>query len=170
MTLSGDVLRLHLNYARWASLRLLEAAGPLPDSELQRDFGTADKSVLGTLAHVYSGDRIWLARARGDATPFPTREPFRELAVLAASWGGVMQGWMDLARPLKDDAFLRVVSYRDTRGNPGATPLWQIVLHVVNHGTHHRGQAAGFLRSMGHVPPPLDLIAYYRELATAAAG
>jgi len=38
------------------------------------------------------------------------------------------------------------------------------VLHVVNHGTHHRGQAAGFLRAMGYVPPPLDLIAYYRTL------
>jgi uncharacterized damage-inducible protein DinB len=42
--------------------------------------------------------------------------------------------------------------------------LWKIVLHVVNHGTHHRGQASGFLRAMGHVPPPLDLIAYYRTL------
>jgi uncharacterized damage-inducible protein DinB len=35
---------------------------------------------------------------------------------------------------------------------------------VVNHGTHHRGQVSGFLRSMGHTPPALDLIAYYRQL------
>jgi uncharacterized damage-inducible protein DinB len=37
------------------------------------------------------------------------------------------------------------------------------LLHVVNHGTHHRGQVAGFLRSMGRKPPVLDLIAYYRQ-------
>jgi len=44
------------------------------------------------------------------------------------------------------------------------TPLWQILLHVVNHATHHRGQVSGFLRAMGHTPPPLDLIAFYRTL------
>jgi uncharacterized damage-inducible protein DinB len=37
-------------------------------------------------------------------------------------------------------------------------------LHLVNHGTHHRGQISGFLRAMDHTPPPLDLIAYYRSL------
>jgi uncharacterized damage-inducible protein DinB len=37
----------------------------------------------------------------------------------------------------------------------------------VNHGTHHRGQVAGFLRAMGKAPPPLDLMAFYRELAQA---
>jgi uncharacterized damage-inducible protein DinB len=41
-------------------------------------------------------------------------------------------------------------------------PDWKLVFHVVNHATHHRGQVAGFLRTMGRVPPPLDLIAYYR--------
>jgi uncharacterized damage-inducible protein DinB len=63
--------------------------------------------------------------------------------------------------------FLHEVSYRDLKGNPWRTPLWQIVLHVVNHATHHRGQAAGFLRALGHAPPPLDLIAYYRALPNA---
>jgi uncharacterized damage-inducible protein DinB len=56
-----------------------------------------------------------------------------------------------------------VISYRDMKGNPYQSPVWQIILHLVNHGTHHRGQAAGFLRSMGHAPPVLDLIAYYRQ-------
>jgi uncharacterized damage-inducible protein DinB len=41
---------------------------------------------------------------------------------------------------------------------------------VVNHGTHHRGQVSGFLRVMGHTPPPLDLVFYYREQAAAASG
>jgi uncharacterized damage-inducible protein DinB len=55
------------------------------------------------------------------------------------------------------------------RGNPWTQPLWEIVLHVVNHGTHHRGQAAGFLRSLGHTPPKLDLIFYYRQMDAHAA-
>ena len=53
------------------------------------------------------------------------------------------------------------ISYKDMRGNPWRQPLGQLVLHVVNHGTHHRGQVAGFMRTMGHIPPKLDLVHYY---------
>ena len=50
-------------------------------------------------------------------------------------------------------------------------PAWQIVMHVVNHGTHHRGAVSGFLRAMGKTPPKLDLIAYYfaQPVASGAA-
>lgn len=170
MTISADVLRTHLDYTRWASARLLEAASALSDAELRRDFATADKSVLGTLTHIYGGDLIWLARVRCDGPPPFPREAFQDLSLLAATWTRVMEDWLDWARPLTDDDVLRDISYRDLKGNLWTTPLWQIVLHVVNHGTHHRGQAAGFLRSMGYVPPPLDLIAYYRQRTTPAAG
>ena len=58
--------------------------------------------------------------------------------------------------------------YRDIRGNSLNQPFWQEVIHVVNHGTHHRGQAAGFLRSMGLTPPPLDMTVFYRTRTAAA--
>ena len=51
-------------------------------------------------------------------------------------------------------------------GNRFNQPVWQLVLHVVNHGTHHRGQVSGFLRAMGHKPPKLDLVSYYRMIET----
>jgi len=40
-------------------------------------------------------------------------------------------------------------------GDPHMNPVWEIVLHVVNHGSHHRGQVSGFLRALGHAPPQL---------------
>lgn len=169
MPVSADTLRMHLDYTAWASNRLLEAASALSQDDLHRDFGTADKSVIGTLAHIYGGDRVWLARVRGDApTTLPGPEA-HDLAVLAPAWRDTLDGWKQWARQMSDDDFLPELSYRDLKGNAWRTPLWQIVLHVVNHATHHRGQAAGFLRSMGHKPPVLDLIAYHR-LGAAAGG
>jgi uncharacterized damage-inducible protein DinB len=53
------------------------------------------------------------------------------------------------------------------KGNPWTELLAKLALHVVNHGTHHRGQAAGFLRTLGHTPPPLDLSVYDREQQAA---
>ena len=85
-----------------------------------------------------------------------------KMEVLETDWPRVYSGWQEYLDGVADVA--APVSYQDLKGNAYTTPLWQIVLHVVNHATHHRGQAAGFLRTMGHAPPPLDLIFYYRGL------
>ena len=120
--------------------------------------------MIGTLVHVFAADRIWLQRVQG-VPPLGIPGPeYYDAAVLRPAWQAVGEDWRAWARPLADEDFLQEISYRDLKGNPWRTPLWQVVLHVVNHGTHHRGQAAGFLRSMGHPPPPLDLIAYYRSM------
>ena len=162
MTVSVDTLRTHIDYSAWASARMVEAAAKLPEAELRRDFATADKSVLGTLVHVFGADRVWLARVQGrQQGPFLSDADY-SMDVLRTDWPRIYAGWKEFAAPLTDGDVTQLRAYTDLKGNPWQTPLWQIVLHVVNHGTHHRGQAAGFLRSLGHAPPPLDLIAYYR--------
>ena len=165
MTVSADTLRTHLDYTTWATGRLMEAAARLSPEELVRDFGTADKSVVDTLAHIFAADRIWMGRIHGrPPAKFITPED-RDLALLQREWPALLEVWKQWGAGLTDDNVTAKASYPDMQGKPWTTPLWQIVLHVVNHGTHHRGQASGFLRTMGRVPPPLDLIAYYRQLA-----
>ncbi len=164
MTVNIGTLRMHLDYTTWASARLLEAAGTLSPEELARDFGTADKSVVGSLAHVYAADRIWMVRIEGKPpVPFITQED-RDLAVLNRDWPALLDAWKQWAAGLTDESLATMASYKDLKGNAYTTPYWQIILHVVNHGTHHRGQVSGFLRAMGHIPPPLDLMAYYRQV------
>ena len=164
MPVSPETLRTHLDYTAWAASRLLDAAAQLSPEELNRDFGTADKSVVGTLAHVFAADRVWIGRIQGaTSTKFMTDED-RDLAVLNREWPVVLRSWQDWAASLTEENIAEVAAYHDLKGNAWNTPCWEIVLHVVNHGTHHRGQVSGFLRAMGHKPPPLDLMAYYREI------
>ena len=164
MIISANTLRTHLDYTTWATARLLGAAAQLSPEESGRDFGTSEKSVVGTLAHIFAADRIWMARIQGQPPgKFITPED-RELALMQREWPALLQVWKKWAAGLADESGATVISYQDTKGNTYTSPLWQIILHVVNHGTHHRGQVSGFLRAMGHVPPPLDLIAYYREI------
>lgn len=165
MSISGDILRIHLDYTAWASGRLMETAIALPPEDLRRNFGTADKTLMGTLVHVFGADRIWVARVQGEANPQPPGAEYHDPTVLAPAWQSVAEGWKAWARGKADEDFLAEVAYHDLRGNLWRTPLWQVVLHVVNHGAHHRGQAAGFIRSMGRTPPSLDLMAYYRSLS-----
>ena len=156
-------LKMHFAYSAWASARLVDAAAKLSEEELTRDFGTADKSVLGTLVHTFAADRVWLARVRGNVPArFIDREQDMKMSVLRGDWPEVLSGWQEFLDGVSDVTL--PVAYKDLKGNSYTTPLWQIGLHVVNHATHHRGQASGFLRTMGHAPPPLDLIFYYRQL------
>ena len=162
MAVSAEVLRTHLNYTFWASGELVDTARGLSQEELTRDHHTADKSVLGTLVHVFAADRIWLARIQGERlTTFTTPADY-DLGVLERDWPALGQRWKQWAGELTHAGVSYVLTYSDLSGKMWSQPLWQIVMHVVNHGTHHRGQASGFLRAMGHVPPKLDLSYYYR--------
>jgi len=64
----------------------------------------------------------------------------------------------------RDEAGLSaVIEYRLLNGTPGATPFWQMLQHVVNHASYHRGQVTTLLRQLGATPPEsVDLITYYR--------
>ncbi len=161
MPVSADTLRLQLDYTAWASQRLMDAAAKLSAEELTRDFKTADKTVLDTLVHIYAADRIWLSRVLPEPRATFVDPEDRDLTVLQSEWPALLQRWKLWLRDFNDADVLRVIDFKNTKGHPYSLPVWQILLHVVNHGTHHRGQISGFLRAMDRTPPPLDLMAYY---------
>ena len=168
MPVSADSLRTHIDYSCWASTLLLDAAAQLSPAELTQDFKTADRSVLDTLVHVYAADRLWLSRLSGSPHPGFVTEADRSLEALRQGWPVLIERWTAWSAGLTDESALSELAYSDMKGNRWKQPFWQLILHVVNHGTHHRGQVSGFLRSMGHPPPQLDLTRYYRETTNAA--
>jgi uncharacterized damage-inducible protein DinB len=160
-------LRTHLDYSAWSTARLLAAAAQLTPEELNKDFATADRSVLGTLQHIFSADRVWLGRIEG--APPDVFKVEHGLPELKTEWAALNDRWKAWAGNLDDAAVAKELEYHDLKGRPWKQPLHEIVLHVVNHATHHRGQVSGFLRALGHTPPPLDLIHYYRQQMGAAS-
>ena len=150
------MLRSHLAYSAWATSRLLHAVEQIPEEHLHHDFQTSDRTILRTLVHIFAADRIWLARVRGESPQAFVSDADYHLSVLREQWPPLLANWQNIPAPET------VIHYQDLKGNPYESPLWEIVLHVVNHATHHRGQVSGFLRSLGHTPPPLDLNRYYR--------
>jgi len=165
MHVSLETLQLHIDYTIWASQRMLDAVTELTPEELTHDFGTADKSVLGTLFHIYGGDYAWIERMYGKSInkrPYDEHDP---ITTLQTEWPRVWERWRAYVCALTEETAEAEVSYSTFKGAPYRTPAWQIILHVVNHATHHRGQAAGFLRAFGKTPPVLDLMQYYREKA-----
>src|SRR5262245_38890252 len=162
MSVTADTLRLHFDYTAWATSKLLATAVTLPPEHLTHDFGTADGSIVGTLAHTFAADRIWLARITGAPIPTFLTDADRSIDVLQKEWPALHGRWKQWTASLTDESARQEITYRDLKGNPWTQTLWKLLLHVVNHGTHHRGQVSGFIRSLGHTPPPTDLL-YFRS-------
>ncbi|HET9314036.1 MAG TPA: DinB family protein, partial [Vicinamibacteria bacterium] len=66
---------------------------------------------------------------------------------------------------LKPDAMQASLRYRNLQGQEFETPLWQMVQHVANHSTYHRGQLVTMFRQLGAKAVSTDLIAWDRERA-----
>ncbi len=157
------ILDRHLQYTAWATNHVMTAIAELPTEDLERDFKTADRTIVATLAHIFGADRIWLDRVNGRRREKFMDDNERSLGFLREHWPPVHREWRQWLSGYTSDLNVPI-SYSDLKGNPFSSTPAEIILHVVNHGTHHRGQVSGFLRALGRTPPPLDLIRFYRGL------
>jgi uncharacterized damage-inducible protein DinB len=158
-----DVLDLYA-YEDWARRRVLEAASRLTPEQLTRDVGGSFGSVLGTLAHILYADWIWLSRWQGvSPTSWPEEWQIADLRSLAAHWRRVAQDRDVLVAGLREADLDRVVEYRNTRGEEMRSTMSEMLRHVVNHATYHRGQVSDRIRMVGGEPLGTDFIAWYRE-------
>jgi uncharacterized damage-inducible protein DinB len=167
--MNPDQLAQHLRFSAWASARLLDAAAAVPAADARRDQGASFGSLEATLAHIFGADRIWLERITMPQPRLTLRDADEDQSIraLQLAWPAVHQGWIDWASSAGDQQACRVVRYQNLEGAWFATAAWQIVLHVVNHASYHRGQVVTLLRQLGYAPPRTDLIAFYRETGAA---
>jgi uncharacterized damage-inducible protein DinB len=167
VAVDAATLRDHLDYSAWASQRQVAAARELTQDELTRNLRSSHESVLGTLAHIYGADRIWLSRVQEKprGSMFDPGEQVT-LDMLEREWPLLYGRWVQWLAGLGEAAFATIVTYRTLEGVEYRTPLGQVILHVVNHGSYHRGQVSAMLRQLGRKPPATDLIAYYRSSAS----
>ena len=154
----------HLQFHLWATQRIVEAARPLPAEQLHQDHGTSFKSIFGTLVHIYQADSAWLGRINGNPdSQTSTYPPKPDLNGLANDWLALLNNAVTWSAKLSDADWARVIQYKDSRGNQHETPVLPIILHLVNHGSYHRGQVSSLLRQAGTIPPNTDLINFYRQ-------
>ena len=153
-----------LDYHYWARDRLLDALEPLTPEQLNRDLSSSFKSIRETIVHTYAAEWAWHSRWQGNSpTALLPSDQFPDLAALRRAWSqheGDMRAFLDGSG---EDGVSRVIEYKLLSGEAGASPLWQMLQHVVNHASYHRGQVTTMLRQLGATPAkPMDMIAYYR--------
>jgi uncharacterized damage-inducible protein DinB len=160
-----DELRTLLDYHYWARDRMLDAIDPLPPDQFTRNLGNSFGSIRDTAVHVYSAEWLWHARWIGEPpTAMIPFDRFADVASLRAAWAAQER---DVRAHLESRARTGldvVIEYRLLNGTPSRTGFWQMLQHVVNHASYHRGQITTLLRQLGAAPPKsMDMITFYRE-------
>jgi uncharacterized damage-inducible protein DinB len=157
--------RTLIDYHYWARDRVLDAAALLSPEHLTKDLGSSFKSVRDTLAHTYSAEWAWYARWHGTSpTAMLPFDQFPDVATLRRKWTDHESLMRAFVGEMDDAGLSRVYEYKTLAGQPGSSMLWQMLQHVVNHASYHRGQVTTMLRQLGAQPgKSMDMIAYYRE-------
>lgn len=157
-------------YDSWANRRILEACTALSAEQFTRDLGSSFRSVRDTLAHILGAEWIWLERFQGRSAPsLPKADQYPDLAILRARWGEVERDVLGYVDRLSAADLNCSFDYRDLKGNPYRSILWQALQHLANHSTYHRGQVTTMFRQLSATPVSTDLIGFYRERAAQAA-
>lgn len=143
----------------------MEEVVQLPADKLMSNLKTSFGGVYETIVHLYQSDRVWLDRL--EERPSGKLEDYSAPGCvwdLREAWAGVQDQLIAYTSALTDAGIARSIMYKNLAGQTFSSPIWQILLHIVNHGTHHRGQVTGMLRQLGETPTNIDLIRYHRSV------
>ena len=149
-------------YTAEMNRRFYAAAARLTDAERHADRGAFFRSLHGTLAHILWADHIWMSRFAGWDKPAvtprqsPTLYPdFADLHATRTQTDARLIAWADTLTPdwLDQDLTWFSGSLQREQHQPRAL----LVVHMFNHGTHHRGQAHALLTAMGQDTGDTDL-------------
>ena len=157
--MQADEIRFLFTYDRWATREVLNVLDGLDAALWARTDVVGERSLGGILVHHLGASQRWrigLETQGTDGGPEPELEPLPTIDELRERWDAewaAVDAWL----PTVTDDYLAYV-------HEGVS-IWQMLVHVVNHGTQHRAEAAALLTAEGRSPGDLDLIDYAEEQA-----
>jgi uncharacterized damage-inducible protein DinB len=160
----SDILTL-FDYNYWANARVLNAAAKLAPDQFTAPAGLSHGSVRGALVHILGAEMVWRMRcAEGvSLSALLVENDFPTVEILRERWRDEEQKMRAYLSLLSDEALSQTVQYKTTKGVPFENVLWNLLVHVVNHGTQFRAEAGVALTAYGQSPGDLDLLLYFRE-------
>lgn len=151
-------------YSAWASNRVFDAVSGMPEQDTVKDLHSSHKSILGTLVHMVSAERIWLSRLQGSGeAPLLEVSDAPSVKTLRVIWEQVGHDMAKFVGGMSDKKLAESLTAPSPRGEIFTHQYSQVLAHVVDHSTYHRGQVITLMRQLGVVPPNTGLITFFRE-------
>lgn len=160
-----ELLKQLAAYNVWATQRITDVILSLPEEKQKAEIASSFNSLHTTILHIWDAESIWWQRMKlherfvrpSDNPKGTTRDVINGLLSQSKLW----EGWVSNASELSLD---HVFQYYNNKKEPVKMPIYQMILHVFNHSTYHRGQLITMLRQLGvEKLPGTDFVLWVRN-------
>lgn len=160
----SEVRKLY-EYNRWANRRVVEACGAIDASAFTRHSGGSFGSIRETLAHIAWAEWLWLERWQHRSPKQAALPDASDLQAIARVIDDVARGQQSFIEQISDDRLSERIAYINIKGERWEYTLAEMLQHLVNHSTYHRGQIVTLLRQAGATTvSSTDFLLYIDEL------
>jgi uncharacterized damage-inducible protein DinB len=157
-------LQLLFAYNRWANARILRAAAKISPAQFLAPGEFGHGGLRGTLTHTLFAEWVWRLRWQGVPPPAPWKpDDFPSFPHLEARWLAEEVVLTEFVDGLTEERLTAEFDYISTEGRAHRRVVWETMLHLINHGTQHRSEAAAILTAMGQSPGDIDLVVFLNQ-------
>jgi len=152
-------------YNLWADQRILDTINSLDEEKQHRTLASSFKSLYDTTFHIWNSSSVWWQRMKLQERIIAPSESFKgNMQELSQHLLQQDQLWLDWVNNATDAAIEHVFQYYNSKKEYFKQPVFQVMAHVFNHNTYHRGQLVTMLRQLGvEKIPDTDLIIFTRK-------
>ncbi len=159
-----ELLVSYASYNYWANNELTKKVLSISPEKQEAEVKSSFNSLNATIIHMWDAEGIWWQRMKLQENVVIPSLTFHPTTLEAVN--GLLQqssDWMDWVKQASAIQLEHVFSYRNSKKELFKQPVWEVLVHMFNHGTFHRGQLVTILRQLGEEKLPMtDYIHYTR--------
>ncbi len=146
-----------LHYHHWANMKLLNHLKNLGEGVFFQEVKSVFPSISMTFTHIFQVDQMWLKRLLGKSERSFEKIQFENPSDAIKNFEQLFQQYKILS--LEE----RTIFYQNTQGESFQNQIQDIIQHIMNHGTYHRGNVSAMLHQLGEKSVSTDYIYYLRN-------
>ncbi|QPC82433.1 DinB family protein [Phototrophicus methaneseepsis] len=158
-----DYIGMITSYHRWAQRKLWQCVLTVSDEDFVRPVAYSLGSLHQQMVHMMWVEALWYARIHSLPRPSYTTDDVPTRDELRTTWDAIEAQWLTYLEALTPVELSRMVTFMRGNGEQVTMPVWQILTHLVNHGTDHRGQVLRLIHDAKGQTFEQDMFFYLQE-------
>lgn len=160
-----QVLQQYAAYTIWANQRLFECISGLTEEQIDKEITSSFPSIRKTILHMWDAESIWWQRLKlAEHIDRPSESFNGDFSELSKKVMAQAKQWEEWISQATDNQLNHVFAYQNTKKEQFKQPVYEMLLHIANHGTYHRGQLVTMLRQLGvEKIPGTDFVLFCRK-------